>query len=40
VAVVFEWRGTFDNAELNPLHAEAFDYRLLEDNWCSTRGRS
>jgi ribosomal protein S18 acetylase RimI-like enzyme len=33
VAVVYEWRGSFDNAELNALHAEAFDHRLLDDDW-------
>jgi predicted GNAT family acetyltransferase len=27
------WRGPFDNAELNPLHAEAFGHPLLDDDW-------
>jgi len=31
--VSYEWRGAFDNAELNALHAEAFDHRPLEDDW-------
>jgi GNAT superfamily N-acetyltransferase len=31
--VGYEWRGDFDNAELNALHAEAFDHRLLTDDW-------
>lgn len=35
MTVVFEWRGRFDNAEVNALHAEAFDHRLLEDDWHS-----
>ena len=32
-ALVLEWRGDFDNAELNALHAEAFEHRVLEDDW-------
>ena len=28
-----EWRGPFDNAEVNALHAEAFGHRVLEDDW-------
>lgn len=33
VAFKYEWRGHFDNAELNALHAEAFSQRPLEDDW-------
>jgi hypothetical protein len=33
VAVVYKWRGSFDNAELNALHAEAFGHRLFDDDW-------
>jgi GNAT superfamily N-acetyltransferase len=33
VDVRYEWRGSFDNRELNELHAEAFDHRVLGDNW-------
>ncbi len=29
----FEWRGEFDNASVNALHAEAFDHELLDDDW-------
>ncbi len=29
----FEWRGEFDNASVNTLHAEAFDHELLDDDW-------
>src|SRR5687767_9140315 len=29
----FEWRGDFDNQELNGLHAEAFGHPILEINW-------
>jgi GNAT superfamily N-acetyltransferase len=33
MAVSFHWRGDFDNAEVNVLHAEAFGHRVLEDDW-------
>lgn len=29
----FKWRGDFDSAELNALHAEAFAHTLLEIDW-------
>ncbi|MGY1841988.1 GNAT family N-acetyltransferase [Modestobacter sp. SYSU DS0875] len=29
------WRGRFTDAELNPLHAEAFGHRLLDDGWVA-----
>ena len=29
----FEWRGEFQNAELNRLHAECFDHAVLDDDW-------
>jgi ribosomal protein S18 acetylase RimI-like enzyme len=35
MAVRFEWRGRFGNAELNELHAEAFAHRVLEHDWVS-----
>ena len=31
--VVYEWRGEFDNAEVNRLHAEGFEHRLLDIDW-------
>ena len=31
--MTYQWRGAFDNAELNALHAEAFDHRPFEDDW-------
>jgi GNAT superfamily N-acetyltransferase len=31
--IAHEWRGRFDNAELNALHAEGFDHRVLADDW-------
>jgi GNAT superfamily N-acetyltransferase len=33
VAITYEWRGRFDNAELNALHAEGFAHRVLADDW-------
>ena len=33
MALSFHWRGDFDNAEVNELHAEAFGHRVLEDDW-------
>lgn len=31
----FEWRGGFDNRELNALHAEAFAHPILDIDWAS-----
>jgi GNAT superfamily N-acetyltransferase len=31
--VDYEWRGAFTSAEVNALHAEGFDHRLLDDDW-------
>ena len=31
--VVCEWRGSFENAELNALHADAFSHRVLQEDW-------
>jgi GNAT superfamily N-acetyltransferase len=31
--ITYFWRGGFSNAEVNALHAEAFDHPLLEDDW-------
>lgn len=30
-----EWRGAFENAELNALHAECFGYRPSNNDWWS-----
>jgi len=30
-----EWRGPFQNGELNELHAEAFGHRVLDDDWVA-----
>jgi GNAT superfamily N-acetyltransferase len=29
----YEWRGRFDNAALNALHAQGFGHRVLDDDW-------
>jgi len=31
--VIYEWRGRFENAELNQLHAEGFGHQLIGDDW-------
>ena len=36
VTVVYEWRGRFTNDELNRLHAEGFDHRVLDDDWVGS----
>lgn len=33
MAITYEWRGDFENAEVNRLHAEAFTHRVLDDDW-------
>lgn len=33
VVIDYEWRGRFDNAEVNVLHAEGFAHRVLDDDW-------
>lgn len=32
---IAQWRGAFENAEVNALHAECFDHQLLEKDWLS-----
>ena len=32
VTIAYEWRGEFDNAELNALHAEAFETRVYDES--------
>lgn len=34
-----EWRGAFGNAEVNALHAECFEHRILVDDWWSQVNR-
>ena len=34
MAIRYEWRGAFDNAALNTLHAQGFGHRVFdEDDW-------
>jgi GNAT superfamily N-acetyltransferase len=37
--ISYEWRGAFDNAEINALHAEGFEHRLLADDWWAQVNR-
>ena len=42
MTVTYEWRGAFENAEMNALHAEAFATRLFEAaewNWVEQVAR-
>ncbi len=33
MSVSYEWRGHFENAEVNALHAEGFGHAVLDDDW-------
>ena len=33
MTVAYDWRGPFTNDEVNRLHAEGFDHRVLDDDW-------
>lgn len=33
MTITYEWRGSFENAEVNRLQAEGFDHRLRDDDW-------
>lgn len=33
MALTYQWRGAFDNAAINALHAEAFGHPVLSDDW-------
>ncbi len=33
MGLTYAWRGPFTDDELNALHAEGFEHRLLEDGW-------
>jgi len=35
VSISYEWRGAFENAEINALHADGFDHPAREDDWQS-----
>jgi GNAT superfamily N-acetyltransferase len=34
--ITYQWRGRFADDELNALHAEGFDHRVLDDPWNET----
>lgn len=38
-AVVYRWRGFFDNAEVNALHAEGFEHIPLDKDWWAQVNR-
>lgn len=33
MTITYEWRGEFDNADVNALHAEGFHHRALDIDW-------
>ena len=37
--ITYEWRGDFDNATVNALHAEGFEHRVLDDDWWAQVNR-
>ncbi len=37
MAFTYEWRGAFDNAAVNTLHAECFDHPVLDDDDWKTQ---
>jgi len=39
MTVTYQWRGDFDNAAVNALHAECFDHAILEDDDWKTQVR-
>ena len=34
-SIEYAWRGAFTDADLNALHAEAFEHRVLDDSWIA-----
>ena len=39
MTITYHWRGMFSNDEVNALHAEAFEHRVLDDDWWSQVNR-
>ncbi|MEV0720530.1 GNAT family N-acetyltransferase [Asanoa sp. NPDC050611] len=35
MAIAYEWRGAFDNAELEALHAAGFGHAVTADDWSA-----
>ena len=39
MTITYAWRGNFANAEVNSLHAEGFEHRMLDDDWWAQVNR-
>ncbi|MHA6758155.1 GNAT family N-acetyltransferase [Streptacidiphilus sp. PAMC 29251] len=39
MVITYEWRGDFDNAAVNALHAEGFNHRPLDVDWLTRAHR-
>jgi GNAT superfamily N-acetyltransferase len=39
MGIDYSWRGEFDNAEVNALHAQAFGHRVLDEDWVGQVAR-
>ena len=39
MSITYAWRGPFTNLEVNTLHAEGFEHRLLDDDWWAQLDR-
>ncbi len=39
MTITYEWRGSFDNTEVNALHAEGFGHAPLADDWYAQVSR-
>ena len=37
--ITYEWRGGFDNAEVDVLHADGFAHRVRDDDWWTRVNR-
>lgn len=35
MTITYEWRGAFENAAVNALHAEGFDHPVLDIDWLA-----
>lgn len=33
--IEYSWRGSFANADVNALHAEGFEHRILDEDWVA-----
>ena len=39
MTITYEWRGGFDNADVNRLHEEGFHHRALDIDWAAQLNR-